>query len=480
MERKAAYYHGLHAALEDLYGHIPVDTLADGDDPSDKIPFRHLLKAAESIFKNKGYKPEMLAGPEGQRLINDIHDTFRQAVNEGIADNDIPESMARKLDRDTFMFSGFKAHHELSEVGLALRDRDGKVKGYEAFEHDVLKIHNTYNRNYLKSEYGFAVASSQMAAKWQDVEAGRGRYDLQYRTANDGRVREEHAAMHGITLPADDLFWDKYYPPNGWRCRCTAVEVNKGKFPVSDSKEAERIGDKATTHLDRFGNNKDKIFRFNPGKEGKVFPPKHPYGKVDKEVRKTVEAMAEKYSKPRMTPEEKDAVYASSIEEQFDKVFTNKQSFHSVLRHRFVDTKAEDYNHVFTVAKAYAKIDDCWMNPVIDKNSINARKKIFPGITDNANPDLTVKRFGYIDVKSPHKKNNIVINANKACKQDAIAVITDLAMNESLSLEEVQKFTERIFSDKNVNQAGKPNYTKDEVHWYIKGILIKCNRPKQE
>lgn len=275
-----------------------MDTLADGDDPSDKIPFKHLLKAAESIFKNKGYKPGMLAEPEGRRLINDIYDTFRQAVDEGIADNDIPESMARKLDRDTFMFSGFKAHHELSEVGLALRDRDGKVKGYDAFEHDVLKIHNTYNQNYLKSEYGFAVASSQMAAKWQDVEAGRGRYDLQYRTAGDDRVREEHAAMHGITLPSDDPFWDKYYPPNGWRCRCTAVEVNKGKFPVSDSKEAERIGDKATTHLDRFGNNKDKIFRFNPGKEGKVFPPKHPYGKVDKEVKETVERLSREIHTP--------------------------------------------------------------------------------------------------------------------------------------------------------------------------------------
>lgn len=26
------------------------------------------------------------------------------------------------------------------------------------------------------------------------------RYNLQYRTANDGKVRPEHAAMHGITL----------------------------------------------------------------------------------------------------------------------------------------------------------------------------------------------------------------------------------------------------------------------------------------
>lgn len=200
-------------------------------------------------------------------------------------------------------------------VGLSLRDDKGRVKGYDAFAHDVRKIHDTYNGAYLRAEYDFAVTSSQMAAKWRDVEAGKGRYDLQYRTAGDGRVREEHAAMHGITLPADDPFWDKYYPPNGWRCRCTAVEVNKGKYPVSDSEEARRTGDKATTKLDRFGNNKAGIFRFNPGKEGKVFPPKHPYGKVDKTVRETVEKMAaieqhrQQYEKLKTDPNYKDVAF---------------------------------------------------------------------------------------------------------------------------------------------------------------------------
>lgn len=185
--------------------------------------------------------------------------------------------MAKKLDHDAFLFSGFKVHHELSEVGLSLRDGDGKLKSYEQFERDVLKIHRTYNRNYLRSEYGFAVASAQMAARWKDIEAKKDRCHLQYRTAADDRVREEHAALHGITLPPDDPFWASFLPPNGWACRCTVVQVNKGKYPLSDSKEALEKGEKATTRLDRFGNNKDAIFRFNPGIDERLFPPKHPY-----------------------------------------------------------------------------------------------------------------------------------------------------------------------------------------------------------
>lgn len=196
--------------------------------------------------------------------------------------------MAKKLDHGAFLISGFKVHHELSEVGLSLRDGDGKLKSYEQFERDVLKIHRAYNRNYLRSEYDFAVASAQMAARWKDIEAKKDRYHLQYRTAADDRVREEHAALNGITLPPDDSFWASFLPPNGWACRCTAVQVNKGKYPLSDSKEALEKGEKATTRLDRFGNNKDAIFRFNPGIDERLFPPKHPYWKVDKAIDSTV------------------------------------------------------------------------------------------------------------------------------------------------------------------------------------------------
>lgn len=109
---------------------------------------------------------------------------------------------------------------------------------------------------------------------------------MQYRTANDDKVREEHAALHGTTLPVDDPFWDKYFPPLGWNCRCTAVQVRKDKYPVSDSTTAIQAGERATNSP------KKQIFRFNPGKEGKIFPPKHPYYKTSAEAKKTIENIA--------------------------------------------------------------------------------------------------------------------------------------------------------------------------------------------
>lgn len=49
----------------------------------------------------------------------------------------------------------------------------------------------------------------------------------QYKTAEDGHVRESHAAMQDRVYAADDPIWDVWYPPNGFRCRCTVVSLSK-------------------------------------------------------------------------------------------------------------------------------------------------------------------------------------------------------------------------------------------------------------
>jgi len=55
------------------------------------------------------------------------------------------------------------------------------------------------------------------------------------------------------------------------------VQVRKGKYPVSDSEKSYRLGQAATYKIDKNGENKSIIFRFNPGKQQVVFPPSHPY-----------------------------------------------------------------------------------------------------------------------------------------------------------------------------------------------------------
>ena len=93
----------------------------------------------------------------------------------------------------------------------------------------------------------------------------------QYRTAGDGKVRPEHAGLNGVTLPMDDGFWDHYYPPNGWNCRCTVVQVLRTDNVPTDKEEALRRAKNALS------GDKKGMFRFNPGKERRTFPAYNPY-----------------------------------------------------------------------------------------------------------------------------------------------------------------------------------------------------------
>ena len=197
--------------------------------------------------------------------------------NFGVKDNVIPPAMKMYLKNNTFIFSCFKTHQQLERVSRLLHDDDGHVKPFNRFLRDVQSIDKKYNRTYLQAEYNFAVASAQSAGKWHEFSEYADRYYLQYRTAKDERVREEHAILDGITLPFDDKFWDEFFPPNGWNCRCEAIQVSKKRYEPSNPSEALARGRAATYKPNADGVNKAAIFRFNLGKEQLIFPKKHPY-----------------------------------------------------------------------------------------------------------------------------------------------------------------------------------------------------------
>jgi SPP1 gp7 family putative phage head morphogenesis protein len=242
--------------------------------------FKTLLKTIEKAYKKlhkKGsYKVEDLETvKEYKAIVTDTTNLLERALE----DNDLSDDMLKSLKEDIFYFSGYKTHAQLLEASRELLTEDNKLKSFTAFNNDVSKIKTGYNENYLEAEYDFAVGSVQMAERYNNFKDSD-RYLLQYRTANDERVRESHQALHNISLPKTDAFWDKYFPPNGWRCRCTTVQVLASSNEKSDSKAAAKKADKATTKIDKNGKNSLEIFRFNAGKEKVVFPPKHPYKKV--------------------------------------------------------------------------------------------------------------------------------------------------------------------------------------------------------
>lgn len=222
-----------------------------------------------SLFRQEGanLSVDIVTDPDVRRFIS----AHADLLDSSFSQVDMSDSMRRHLQQSDYIFSGMKTFHELNEAFPSLIDENGVRKPFEQFLNDVQKIDNTYNRNYLRAEYNFAHASAQMASRWEQFAADGDRYNLQYRTANDGSVRPEHAALHGVTLPPSDPFWQSYFPPNGWNCRCTAVQVRKDKYPETPHDEAEKRAANALSRDHR------GMFRFNPGIQRKTFPDYNPY-----------------------------------------------------------------------------------------------------------------------------------------------------------------------------------------------------------
>ena len=221
------------------------------------------------LFRQEGANLEIgiLASEEAQDFI----ETHSSVLNGSFRQVEMSEAMRKRLERSNYVFSGLKTFHELNEAFPSLLDENGNRKTFERFLNDVRKIDETYNSNYLRAEFNFVQASAEMAAKWERFMQDGDRYYLQYRTAGDAKVRPTHAEMAGITLPASDPFWEEFYPPNGWGCRCSVVQVRKSKYPATDHEEAMARGESAL-ELDKKG-----MFRFNAGMEQKTMPDYNPY-----------------------------------------------------------------------------------------------------------------------------------------------------------------------------------------------------------
>ncbi len=278
--------------LSDFYQNIELT-----DDKFKGIAKKFFDMAAKKIYalakKNKLSNNDDLI-QHGKELMEETAKKLNKAVNLGISSVQYNPSKQYldKLNKDVWVFSGFKTRRQLKEASNLLKDANGNLKPWNKFRDDILNIHKTYNINYLRAEHNAAVSSSLMAAKWKQFEDAGDRYYLQYRTAGDERVRSSHAAMNLITLPMSDSFWDTYFPPNGWGCRCNVVQVLKSRYEKSDSKKAIQKGDASMIATNKNGeiNEKataaNKTWKFNPGKQAAVFPKSHPYYKVQERYEK--------------------------------------------------------------------------------------------------------------------------------------------------------------------------------------------------
>ncbi len=191
--------------------------------------------------------PEVLFGPvPHKQAVSFIKD--KPAVARGVFALLLPEIQAR-----AFTVAGIESVKTLQ----ALRDRIADVPAGADWDEVKKELADTISP-YLREGEGAEADASARAAGERRAELllrthgfqayNAAQYEVmlrqkdvfpywRYQTAQDDKVRDSHAALDGVVLPADDPFWQTHFPPWDFNCRCQVVPLSEDD--VADIRRAD-------------------------------------------------------------------------------------------------------------------------------------------------------------------------------------------------------------------------------------------------
>lgn len=79
----------------------------------------------------------------------------------------------------------------------------------------------------LKTVFRTNMQSAYSVGAWQQIQDQKNSAPyLLYDAIDDHRTRPEHAAQDDKVYRVDDPFWQVWYPPNGYNCRCSVIQLD--------------------------------------------------------------------------------------------------------------------------------------------------------------------------------------------------------------------------------------------------------------
>jgi SPP1 gp7 family putative phage head morphogenesis protein len=134
------------------------------------------------------------------------------------------------MEYNLFEFSASKTEARLAAMtDLLINQEKNEIRS----ESDFIKLANertaNLNQNYLNTEYNLSVAVGQNSAAYHRFLAEKDTVTsfVQYQSAGDSKVRNEHAKLDGKIFNLSDSEAMKLFPPNGYGCRCEMVQYNR-------------------------------------------------------------------------------------------------------------------------------------------------------------------------------------------------------------------------------------------------------------
>lgn len=235
-----------------------MDNVFNFREPSFGVDFDLTPETALTWFRSKGMRPSW---------------RFDDLMAE---EHDASFTVARMLDRD--MLADVKAEVDRAiEQGSTVREFTDtlrpklQAKGWWGTDADGNRLGSAWR---LETIHRTNVQQAYAVGHWEKIEQQADEAPwLMYDAVDDHRTRPWHAALDNTIKRYDDPFWTTNYPPNGYNCRCQAIQLSDADIEAAglERKDPPDIPTKEVTDAAgvtrRVPATTDAGFNRNPGRD---------------------------------------------------------------------------------------------------------------------------------------------------------------------------------------------------------------------
>lgn len=151
-------------------------------------------------------------------ILTDIREAVEKAMEEGLTLEQFKKELQPTLKSKGWWGVVSGKPEEVREELLKRKLTKDESLIPDGDEPVTVKLGSPYR---LKIIYRTNIQTSYMAGRYKTQIKNTDNHPYwQYVAVMDRRTRPSHSMLNGRVFKYDDPFWDDFYPPNGWGCRC--------------------------------------------------------------------------------------------------------------------------------------------------------------------------------------------------------------------------------------------------------------------
>ncbi len=181
------------------------------------------------------------------------------------------------MEYNVFEFAASKTEARLAAMNDLIIDREtNKIRSFSDFKELCEKKVNSFNTNWLQTEYNLTIAVAQNSAQYLRFMKEKDTVTsfVKYQTAGDSKVRSSHKVLNGKVFNLSDKEAMDLFPPNGYGCRCEFVQHVGSKTNLTKGTEAKTLLEDTDPKY------KGSQFEINRGDLKQVFTKKQFYADI--------------------------------------------------------------------------------------------------------------------------------------------------------------------------------------------------------